>query len=493
MLIYMKHRRQVMNRLAELKPERVFHYFEDLCGIPHGSGNTKGVSDYCMQFARDKGLTAWQDEAWNVVIVKEASKGYEEAPGVILQGHLDMVCEKEADSSIDFEKDGLDLIVEGDILSANKTTLGGDNGIAVAMALAVLEDDSIPHPHLECVFTSDEEIGLLGADALNMEKLTGKRLINIDSEEEGIFTVSCAGGMRSECILPVEYQETEGLCCTLVIEGLLGGHSGMEIQKEHANSNMLMGRLLFALSEKFEFQTASLNGGMMDNAIPRRTEACLYIREEDREPFEEQLKKWDGIFKNEYSASDPGVTVSFEAKGRKKGKALTPKSASLLLFLLHMVPNGVQKNSMEIPGLVQTSLNLGILKMDEEAAHVIFGVRSSVDTEKEAVGSCLRHCVEFLGGTYEESGSYPGWEYKKDSVLRDTMVKVYEKMYGKKPEVVAIHAGLECGIFSGRIEGLDCISLGPNLYDVHSPKERLSISSVKRVYEFLLEVLKELS
>lgn len=481
-----------MNKLANLEPKQVFHYFEDLCAIPHGSGNTKGVSDYCMQFAKDHGLEARQDDAWNVVIVKEASKGYEDAPAVILQGHLDMVCEKEADNPIDFEKDGLDLRVEGDLLSANGTTLGGDDGIAVAMALAVLDDDTLKHPRLECVFTTDEETGLLGANAMDMSRLSGKRLINIDSELEGIFTVSCAGGMRSRCILPAAYEETEGMCYEIAVEGLLGGHSGMEIQKEHGNSNILMGRLLCALFEEVDFRLAALEGGLMDNAIPRRTEAWIYVRETDEERLKEALAKQDAVYKREYASSDPGVTVSYKTAGKKTGRVLTRGSASKLLYLLHMVPNGVIRNSMEIPGLVQTSLNLGTLKLMEEEAHAVFSVRSSVETEKEELGSRLRHCVEFLGGSYEETGSYPGWEYKRNSVLRDTMVRVYEKLYGKEPRVEAIHAGLECGIFSGKIEGLDCVSIGPDMYDIHTPKERISIPSVKRVYEFVLEVLKEL-
>ncbi len=481
-----------MNKLANLEPKQVFHYFEDLCAIPHGSGNTKGVSDYCMQFAKDHNLTAWQDEAWNVVIVKEASEGYEDAPTVILQGHLDMVCEKEADNPIDFKKDGLDLKVEGDLLSANGTTLGGDDGIAVAMALAVLDDDALKHPRLECVFTTDEETGLLGANAMDMSRLSGKRLINIDSELEGIFTVSCAGGMRSRCILPVAYEDTEGICYKVAVEGLLGGHSGVEIHKEHGNSNILMGRLLCALFEEMDFRLEALEGGLMDNAIPRRTEAGIYVSQAEEDRLKEALAKWDAVYKKEYASNDPGVAVTYKAEGRKKGKALTRGSASKLLYLLHMVPNGVIRNSMEIPGLVQTSLNLGTLKLMEEEAHIVFSVRSSVETEKEELGSRLCHCVEFLGGSYEETGSYPGWEYKKDSVLRDTMVQVFEKLYGKEPKVEAIHAGLECGIFSGKIEGLDCVSIGPDMYDIHTPKERISISSVKRVYEFVLEVLKEL-
>ena len=481
-----------MKKLDHLKPAEVFRYFEDLCAIPHGSGNTRAISDYCMKFAESHHLFARQDDAWNVIIKKEASPGYENAPAVILQGHLDMVCEKEAGCPIDFQTDGLDLAVDGDLVYAKGTTLGGDDGIAIAMALAILADRDLSHPRLECVFTTDEEIGLLGAEALDTSSLDGAYLINIDSEEEGIFTVSCAGGMRSECILPLTYQETEGIRCTLAVEGLLGGHSGVEIHKEHGNSNILMGRLLCALEEEIDFRLESLMGGLMDNAIPRETKAVLYVKEEEIARFEEFRQTWETILQKEFRASDPGIFLTLRQEGFRKGRAMSPKSASLLLYLLHMVPNGVVRNSVEIENLVQTSLNLGILKTGEDAAHVIFSVRSSVDTEKAELGNRLRHCVEFLGGTYQESGSYPGWEYKKDSLLRDTLVRVYQRLYEKPPRVEAIHAGLECGIFSGKMEGLDCISMGPDLYDIHTPKERLSISSVERVYHFLLEVLKEL-
>ena len=267
-----------MKKLDHLKPAEVFRYFEDLCAIPHGSGNTRAISDYCMKFAESHHLFARQDDAWNVIIKKEASPGYENAPAVILQGHLDMVCEKEAGCPIDFQTDGLDLAVDGDLVYAKGTTLGGDDGIAIAMALAILADRDLSHPRLECVFTTDEEIGLLGAEALDTSSLDGAYLINIDSEEEGIFTVSCAGGMRSECILPLTYQETEGIRCTLAVEGLLGGHSGVEIHKEHGNSNILMGRLLCALEEEIDFRLESLMGGLMDNAIPRETKAVLYVK-----------------------------------------------------------------------------------------------------------------------------------------------------------------------------------------------------------------------
>lgn len=481
-----------MSRLGNLEPQAVFHYFEEMCAIPHGSGNMEAISDYCMKFAEEHGLKAVRDEALNVVITKDAAPGYENAPTVMIQGHLDMVCEKVDGCPIDFSKDGLSLAVDGDYLYAEGTTLGGDDGIAVAMALAILADDTLSHPRLECVFTTDEEVGLLGATALDTSSLQAKYLINLDSEEEGIFTVSCAGGMRKNCLLPLTWQETQGVRYSVAVEGLLGGHSGTEIHKEHGNSNMLMGRLLNHLDEKVNFLLADLHGGLADNAIPRRTDAVLYVKEEDAAQFEEILVAYDAIYKNEFRTSDPGVAVSFVKEGVQTGKTLTPKCMSLLLFLLHIVPNGVIRKSVEIADLVQTSLNLGILNMDENYARVSFSIRSSVESEKRALADRLTHCVEFLGGTAEETGAYPGWEYKTDSVLRDTMVKVYREQYQKEPAVVAIHAGLECGIFSGKMEGLDCVSLGPELHDIHTPKERLSISSTKRVYDFVVEVLKEL-
>ena len=481
-----------MRKLEGLEPEKVFRYFEELSAIPRGSGNEAAVSRYCMEFARERGLSACQDESNNVIIAKEATPGYEDAPGVILQGHLDMVCEKEADCTIDFKKDGLRLAADGDFVYAEGTTLGGDDGIAVAMALAILDDDTLEHPKLECVFTTEEETGLYGAEALDVSHLTGKRLINIDSEEEGIFTVSCAGGMESDCVLPVEYEEIGGCWYTVSVEGLQGGHSGSDIHKERGNSNILMGRLLCFLDESVNFRLGGLAGGLMDNAIPRSTKACLCVQEEDAEALEERLSYLEHVYREEFAVSDPGVTIRVEREGKKSAQALTPKSAALLLLLLHMVPNGVIKNSMDMEGLVQTSLNLGILKLDEDAAHLIFSVRSSVESEKAELGSRLRHITEFLGGAYTQKGDYPGWAYRQDSPLRDTMSAVFERMYGKKPLVLAIHAGLECGFFSGKIEGLDCVSIGPDLYDVHTTRERLSISSTKRVYEFIVEVLKEL-
>ncbi len=481
-----------MRKLEGLKPEKVFRYFEDICAIPRGSGNEEAVSRYCMDFAEKRGLTAYRDESNNVIITKESSKGYENAPGVILQGHLDMVCEKNADCTADFTKDGINVLVDGDFVRADGTTLGGDDGIAVAMMLAILDDDSLSHPRLECVFTTEEETGLYGAEALDTSRLKGRRLINIDSEKEGIFTVSCAGGMECDCVLPAAWQEADGCFYEIWVDGLHGGHSGSDIHKERANSNILMGRLLCMLDEVVEFRLAELAGGLMDNAIPRSTRALLCVSSEETDKLEEKLQEIDSVYKREYVSADPDITVRFQKSGERTGRVLTPRSASLLLFLLHNAPNGVVRNSMDIPGLVQTSLNLGILKLEEQAATLIFSVRSSVESEKEELGRRLRHMTEFLGGTCVQKGDYPGWEYRQESSLRDAMVSIYERMYGKKPRVLAIHAGLECGFFSGKMEDLDCVSIGPDLFGAHTPEERLSISSTERVYEFILEVLKEL-
>lgn len=480
-----------MRKLEGLKPEKVFRYFEDISAIPRGSGNEEAVSQYCLDFARDHGLAAYRDENNNVVITKEAAKGYENVPGMILQGHLDMVCEKDEDCTIDFTRDGIDLVVDGDLIRANGTTLGGDDGVAVAIMLAILDDDTIEHPHLECVFTTEEETGLYGAEALDCSRLKGRRMINIDSRREGVFTVSCAGGVGCGCILPLEWEETEGSCYTVWVDGLKGGHSGSDIDKELGNSNILMGRLLCVLDETVELQLGETEGGMADNAIPHSTHAVLYVPEGEEERLKEELRRMDAVYKKEFAASDPGVTVHCEKHGRQAGKVLTPRSKALFLFLLHHVPNGVIRNSMDIRGLVQTSLNLGILKMDEKEAVLVFGVRSSLESEKEELGKRLRHLTEFLGGTCVLEGDYPGWEYLQESPLRESMVSIYERMYGQKPQVLAIHAGLECGFFCGKIEGLDCVSIGPNQYDLHTPRERLSISSTKRVYDFILEVLKE--
>ncbi|MCI2062021.1 MAG: aminoacyl-histidine dipeptidase [Eubacteriaceae bacterium] len=480
-----------MGKLDNLKPQSVFGYFEDICSIPHGSGNTKQISDYLVDFAVEHGLEHYQDASNNVIIIKEAAEGYENAAPVIIQGHIDMVCEKDAGKEIDFEKEGITPVIEGDWLRADGTTLGGDDGIAVAMALAALSDDSLQHPRLECVFTVDEEVGMFGAEAMDVSRLTAKKFLNIDSEEEGIFTVSCAGGVTAKSIIPVKRKEKEGNIYKLGISGLLGGHSGQMIDQERGNASILMGRLLYSISKDAKFRLVSLEGGQKDNAITKDCTAEIRVKDEYCAAVEKTAADFDKIVRHEFKTSDPGAEVSCVNEGVKKVSALDKESTSKVITLLVNHPQGVQRMSRDIDGLVETSLNLGILKLGEKELEASASVRSSVASEKNALTDRLTSLTEYLGGRMEFTGDYPGWEFKDDSEFRDTCVEVFTKQYGKEPVIQAIHAGLECGLFAGKIAGLDAVSIGPDMEDVHTSSERLNIPSVQRTWAFVAEVLKQ--
>jgi dipeptidase D len=479
-----------MNTIDELEPKEFFRYFKEIAAIPHGSGDTKRISDYCVTFAKNHNLEYIQDVYNNVIIIKEATIGYENVPGVIIQGHLDMVCEKESDCEIDFLKDGLTLELKDNFLSAKGTTLGADDGIAVAYSLALLADDTLEHPRMEIVLTTDEEIGLLGATGIDVSMLKGKHMINIDSDEEGMLLVSCAGGLTAECIIPVEYVSETMMKYTIKLTGLQGGHSGVEIAKYRGNSNKLMGRLMYFLSDEMNYGVLSLGGGAKDNAIPRETKAEIFIEEPDCAKLEETLKKFDKIVKVEFATSDPDIKVLFEKKGVESGKMLTPKCKEVIQFMLVNLPNGIQNMSSDIKDLVQTSLNMGKLILDEEQCKMTFSVRSALQSEKKALSSQLQYMTEFLGGEYCIHGEYPSWPYKKDSDLRELMIEQYKQQFGIEPRVEAIHAGLECGLFCEKIDNLDAISMGPEVFDIHTPKERMNVESVKRYWYFLREVMK---
>ncbi|NBH81802.1 aminoacyl-histidine dipeptidase [bacterium C-53] len=479
-----------MDVLKALQPQAVFSYFEDICRIPHGSGNTKEISDYLVSFAKEHSLSHTQDEMGNVIIVKEASKGFEQADTVMLQGHMDMVCEKNSDCRHDFKKDPLNLCVVDDYVFAKGTTLGGDDGIAVAMALAILAGD-YEHPRLEVVVTVDEEIGMLGATGLDLSGCQAKKMINIDSEEEGILLTSCAGGLRATCSVPVRHKSKSGTKYELVVCGLNGGHSGTEIDKYLGNANIIMGRLLHFLETKLEYDLVTLQGGLQDNAIPREANANIIVQSEDMDHFEALIREFEQTIKNEYSANEKNISVYCENQGKTKENVLTPKTKERVIFLLNTVPDGVQKMSMATKGLVQTSLNFGIMRLRDNEFSLTAAVRSSVKSEKYALSAKLRYLTETIGGTYQEAGTYPAWEYRETSELRDIMVDVYEKMYGEKPVVAGIHAGMECGVIYEKMNGIDAVSCGPNILSIHTPKEKLSISSTKRTFEYLLNVLKE--
>ncbi len=477
------------NILSGLEPQAVFGYFEALCAIPHGSGNTKAISDFLVEFAKAQGLRYVQDRLNNVILFADGTCGLENRPAVILQGHMDMVCEKDADCPIDMEREGLCLAHDGQYVFAKGSTLGGDDGIALAYAMALLADRSIPHPPLEVVITVDEETGMYGAADIDLSCLSGRTLINIDSEDEGVFTVSCAGGGRAGITLPVERRTVYGPCVRLTVEGLRGGHSGIEIDKNRANANKVLGELLSRVEKLMPLCLTKLSGGAKDNAIPRSAQATLVAMGMYLERINDVAARLEQEIRERYD--EPDVRIYGDDVDALGGNALTTESTSKVIALLCAAPDGVQVYSQDIQGLVQTSLNLGVADLSDSFS-MTFAVRSSVNQEKTALLSQLKTLAEFYGAQYSQTGIYPAWEYKKDSHLRDTMVRVFAEMYGKEPVVVAIHAGLECGLLSEKLPGLDCVSIGPNMKDIHTSSEKLEIASTKRTWEFLLEVLKAL-
>ena len=477
-----------MSVLGHLEPQKVFHFFEEICAIPHGSRHNTQISNWLVKFAEDRGLEHYQDAAENVIIIKPATPGYEKAEAVIIQGHMDMVCEKDADCTKDMLTEGLDLVLDGDTVSAKGTTLGGDDGIAVAMALAALDADDLEHPRLEVVITTDEELGMDGAVALDPAPLQARRLLNIDSEVEGVFTVSCAGGATSKVKIPVNCESFTGEVLTISVAGLVGGHSGVEINKGRANADMLLGRLLDAVSKVSEMRIISISGGLKDNAIPTNAQAVVAVA--DTAAVKAACSKLGEAFCGEYALTDPDLKVEVTEGG--EGATMDADSTKRVICLLNCVPNGVQVMSNDIEGLVQTSLNLGVLRTEENEVVASFLVRSSMDSQKEMLIARLECLSAQLGGVVETSANYPGWAYRQESPLRDLMVKVFTEQYGHAPEIEAIHAGLECGLFAGKMPGLDCISFGPDLKEIHTPRERMSVASVQRTWKLLVEVLRQM-
>ena len=464
--------------------EKVVHFFEEFSAIPHGSGNTSLIADYLVDFAKKRNLEYSRDNADNVIIRKPATKGLEDRPAVIFQGHLDMVAEKKPGADIDMEKDGLKLYRDGDFLRAENTTLGGDDGVALAYALSVLDSDDIPHPDFEAVFTSDEEIGLLGAVAIDPKSIRGRLLINIDSDEEGVFTVGCAGGMRSDITLPIRRTNSGSNSFKVKVSGFKGGHSGVEIDKGRVNANKA---LVEIISKIGDISIKDIRGGNADNAIPRECE-CIFSSSYDHTAL---VKKLGDELKAKHADIEPDISVSIE-KVEDVSAGVCVEDSIRLISLLDKLPTGIIAMSSDVEGLVETSLNMGILRLSAGKAEISFSVRSAKGTEKQKLGDRLEKIAKEHGADYSTRGEYPAWEYKKDSHLCDVMKKVYEDMYSKSPEIVIIHAGLECGIFSEKLDGLDCVSIGPNNYDIHTTEERLSLSSLERVWEFLLRVLREI-
>lgn len=470
-----------LKTVAGREPQAVLRQFAALSCVPRGSGHTQQVSDYLAGFARERGLNYVQDSVGNVVIYKAGSAGRETEPPVILQGHMDMVIDRLDGCGETMETDGVRLKTEGDWLMADGTTLGGDDGIAVAMCLALLEDESLSHPPLELVFTIDEETGMDGAFALDPALLTGRRMLNIDSEEEGALWVSCAGGARVDLELPAVLSPAEGFAYKIDVSGFHGGHSGAEIHQGYANA---IHRLIACLRALDGVRLITMCGGSADNAIPRDAQAALLLPA----PLDENTaSNWTAQLRAA-CPNDPDLSVEIQPIACPAA-AWDAASSDAALAMLDALPDGVQAMSKAIPGLVETSLNLGILQLDAAKCRAKLSVRSSVDAAREALQARLQSIAAQFGASFALRSPYPAWEYREASPVRDCMTAVYRSLFDKEPRVAAIHAGLECGIFSGKLPGLDCVSFGPDLLEIHTPGERLHLPSTLRTWQYLCAVL----
>lgn len=483
--------------LSGIKPEIVFRHFEGISQIPRCSGNEKTISNYLVKFAKDNDLEVIQDESLNVIIKKPATRGYEKAPTVILQGHMDMVCEKDKKTKHDFGADPIEFVVENDFIRANGTTLGADNGIAIAICLTLLESNDIAHPSLEVLLTTGEEIGMKGAAKVDKQHLSGKILINMDSEEEGVFLVSCAGGITLKIKININLEDVEdiqgnGKHYKIIVNGLKGGHSGIEIDKGRGNANKIVGRILDDLQSLVDYRILSINGGSMNNAIAKEAEAIIYIANNKDIDLQDFSTKWNDILKNQLNISDPEIKVSIGTVNINNNKILDKNTTEKIVSLMQLIPNGIHTMSMEIDNLVESSSNLGVIKTLDNFILFDISIRSSIKTLKYELVNKIKKIANLMDAEIILEGDYPEWAYRYNSEIRKIFKKVYSKKYGKEPKITAMHAGLECGLLNENLGDIDMISLGPNIYDAHTINERLSISSVERTWEFLLAVLKEI-
>lgn len=479
--------------LDSLEPADVFRFFREISAIPHGSFNTDGISDYLENFAKERGLEYIRDELGNLIISRPGSAGFEDAEPVALQGHVDMVCEKEEHLDLDMDTQPITLVTDGVWLSAEGTTLGGDDGIAVAIMLALLDDDSLKCPPLECIFTVNEEVGLLGAAGIDLSSLRSRRLINIDSEKEGIITASCGGGAKLVCTLPAKRKEKTGMVVTLSVSGLNGGHSGDKIGEGRANAVLILARLLYRLSRKGKYYICSLEGGKRDNAIPRNARAeILFNGKMRRKEILAAVESFKKEVKAEYKEADPNleITVTLTGKGMDERRSvLTRKGSMRIVKFLMIIPNGVidyMPGYREIP---RTSLSLGIAEMTDEGFRTHSLIRSNVNSRKYMVMDRVICLAEAFGASAEVQGMYPAWEFVAESDFRETAKDIYRQVTGQEAVVDIIHAGVECGILSSKVPGLECISIGPDIEDIHTPAERLHIESSARTYRFVRGML----
>lgn len=469
----------------------VLDYFSEISQIPRGSGNEQAISDWMVAWAKAKGLFVMQDQAKNVLIRKPASPGYESAPALMLQGHLDMVCEKVSGSDHDFLKDPIEFIREGDTLRANGTTLGADNGIGLAYILAVLDDDAILHPELECLMTSSEEVGMLGVKALDNQlfQLKSKVMINLDAGGEGVFFAGCAGGGRCSVHLPIQWENIPQQSCWEVrIEGLHGGHSGADIHLQRANANVLMGRVLHGLAERIRL--VSISGGSKENAIPRDAVFCVACDYGDW--LKAELDWWQKIFRVEYEESDPDITLSVRP-AEACGRVYDLESQKKIISALYLIPCGIFSKNLSMDKVV-TSSSLGVVTSDDEEVCFHSGLRSSMDSEMyTSLVPKFEMAAELLGASLEKVNFYSGWQYDPNSRVGALAAESYRKFGGAEPVTTMLHAGLECGLLMGILGQIDCIAMAPEINDCHGPSENCSISSVMNYFEILKDLLSKLN
>lgn len=479
-----------MRKLVGIKPERVFYHFEEISKIPRESYNEKAISDYLVEFGKKLNLETYQDKYYNVILRRKASQGYEDAPGIIIQGHMDMVCEKENDSNHDFKKDPIDLVVDGNRLKANKTTLGGDNGIAIAMGMAILEDESIKCGTIELLATTSEEIDLNGALSLEPNILKGKMLINIDSEDEGVITVGSAGGVEIDILLPIERETLSDVnLYTLSLEKLQGGHSGVEINQKRGNSNKILVEVLQNLKVLTDYSLVEVFGGSKDNAIPRSGKVVLASSKD----IKDIISKVADEVKAKYISFEPEMVFALEATTTKEVSVLSIKSLDSYIKTIEELPTGVNTWMKEYPEIVESSDNLAIVKTLDENINIIISLRSSDPEVLKELREKISNILKENNALFEFSAGYPEWKFRAESKLRDKALEVYKKLYNKDMKVEVIHAGLECGAISQNYPDIDFISVGPNLRDVHTPSEYLEIDSTERVYNYVVELINSLN
>lgn len=478
-----------MSDVSKLAPQEVFRYFKEISDVPRSSSHNEKISAYLVNFAKEHELEYYQDESGNVIIWKDGTPGYENSDMVMIQGHMDIVAEKTEDSTHDFQNDPLELIVDGDTLTANKTTLGADDGAAIAMGLALLDSTDIPHPPLEFIATVDEEIGMLGAYALDGSKIRSRKVINIDSEEEGIITVGCAGAVDIFTSFPADKKLVNGVKYKYVVDGLLAGHSGLDIHQERANAGQIVARLFLDAREKAELNIVSINGGRATNVILGKVEGEVIVAASDVKAFEEIIATSTEEIKAEYRTSDSGITVSIEAVGEASEEAVDTVCQDNFFKFLVACPTGAEHYSVELKGLVETSHSIGVVKLEDGRLITKSMSRSSVNSRNRLLARKIGIIAEALGAEVEHGSSYGAWEFNNKSDLLDVCINAYKEQYGEEPVVSAMHAGIECGIWAEKVGKVDAVSIGPDMTGVHSVNEELSIPSTERTWDYLKLIL----